>query len=200
RFAGARAGGVRRGGAGGRWSGRVDGPTPGRSVGGHKPPGRRMSYGEIVAFAKAPAEMPKIEDKDLKPAANFRLIGKDVPRVELPTKVRGAAKYAMDVQVPGMLYAAVLQSPYFGGAPQTVDDSAARKVAGITDVVKLPDGVGVIGTTVEGTQAAKNLLKITWSDAPGAGHDSEKALEEYVAVGRDLSKEGVPYEKTGDAK
>jgi isoquinoline 1-oxidoreductase subunit beta len=166
----------------------------------HKASNRRMSYGEIAAFAKAPAEMPKIEDKDLKATASFRLIGKDVPRIEVPTKVTGAAKYAMDVQVPGMVYAAVLQSPYFGGAPQTVDDAEARKVPGITDVVKLPDGVGVIGTTVEGTQAAKNLLKVTWSNAPGANHDSEKALEAFAAVGRDLSREGVPYEPKGDAK
>src|SRR5712692_1194174 len=166
----------------------------------HKASGRRMSYGEIAAFAKAPSEMPKIEEKDLKPAANFRLIGKDVPRVELPTKVTGAAKYAMDVQVPGMVYAAVLQSPYPGGAPQTVDDTAARKVPGISDLVRLPDGVGVIGSTVEGTQAAKKLLKVTWSNAAGSSHDSERALEDFAAVGRDLSREGVPYETKGDAK
>jgi isoquinoline 1-oxidoreductase subunit beta len=166
----------------------------------HKASGRRMTYGEIASFAKAPAELPKIDEKDLKPTASFRLIGKDVPRAELPTKVTGAAKYAQDVQVPGMVYAAVLQSPYFGGAPETVDDSAARKVAGITDVVKLPDGVGVIGTSVEATQAAKALLKVTWGDAPGAKHDSERALEEFAAVGRDKSREGVPYEKAGDAK
>src|SRR5262245_18051264 len=134
------------------------------SVVAHKASGRRISYGEIAAFAKAPSELPKIEDKDLKPAASFRLIGKDVPRAELPTKVTGAATYAMDVQVPGMVYAAVLQSPYPHGAPETVDDTAARKVPGITDIVRLPDGVGVIGTTVEGTQAAKKLLKVTWSN------------------------------------
>jgi len=166
----------------------------------HKASNRRMSYGEIASFAKAPAELPKIDEKDLKPTASFRLIGKDVPRVELPTKVTGAAKYAQDVQVPGMVYAAVLQSPYFGGAPETVDDSAARKVSGVTDVVKLPDGVGVIGTSVEATQAAKALLKVTWGDAPGAKHDSERALEEFAAVGRDKSREGVPYDKVGDAK
>src|SRR6516225_995059 len=57
----------------------------------HKASNRRISYGEIAAFAKAPAELPKIEDRDLKPTATFRLIGKDVPRVELPTKVTGAA-------------------------------------------------------------------------------------------------------------
>src|SRR6266851_4583639 len=134
----------------------------------HKASGRRLSYGEIAAFAQAPAELPKIEDKDLKSPASFRYIGKHVPRVEVPLKVTGAAKYGMDVQVPGMVYAAVLQSPYPGGAPQTVDDTAARKVPGITNVVRLPEGVGVIGDTVEGTQAAKSLLKVTWSDAPGA--------------------------------
>src|SRR5262249_26398400 len=124
----------------------------------HKASNRRIGYGEIAAFAKTPAEMPKIEDKDLKPAASFRLIGHDVPRVELPTKVTGAAKYAMDVQVPGMVYAAVLQSPYPHGAPEAVDDTEARKVPGVTEFVRLPDGIAVIGSTLEGTQAAKRLL------------------------------------------
>jgi isoquinoline 1-oxidoreductase subunit beta len=71
----------------------------------HKASNRRISYGEIAAFAKAPAELPKIEEKDLKPAASFRFIGKDVPRVEVPLKVTGPAKYAIDAQVPGMVYA-----------------------------------------------------------------------------------------------
>ena len=68
-----------------------------------------------------------------------------MPRVEVPLKVTGAAKYAMDVQVPGMVYGAVLQSPYPGGAPETVDDARPAQVPGITDVVKLPEGVGVVG-------------------------------------------------------
>jgi isoquinoline 1-oxidoreductase subunit beta len=166
----------------------------------HKASGRRIGYGEIAAFAQAPSALPKIEDKDLKDPTSFRLIGKDVARVEVPLKVRGAAQYGMDVQVPGMVYAAVLQSPYPGGAPQTVDDAAARKVAGIIDVVRLPDGVGVVGDSVEGTQAAKGLLKVTWSDAPGAHLDSERALEEFAAIGRDKSRAGVPFAKEGDAK
>src|SRR5262245_2420121 len=166
----------------------------------HKASNRRISYGEIATFAKVPAEMPKIEDKDLKPASSFRLIGKDVPRVELPSKVTGAARYAIDVQVPGMVYAAVLQSPYPHGAPDTVDETEPRKVAGISGVVRLPDGVAVIGSTVEGTQAAKRLLKVKWGNAAGAGHDSERTLAEFAAVGRDLSRAGVPYESKGDVK
>src|SRR6202049_58957 len=166
----------------------------------HRASGRRISYGEIAAFAKAPAELPKIEDKDLKKPADWRYIGKDLPRVELPLKVTGAAKYGIDVQVPGMVYAAVLQSPYPGGRPEMVDDARARRGAGITDVVRLPEGVGVVGTSVEATQAAKNLLKVTWSDAPGAHHDSERALEEFAAIGRDKSRAGIAYTKDGDAK
>ena len=167
----------------------------------HMASGRRIGYGEIASFAKAPAELPKIDEKDLKDPKDFRLIGQHVPRAEVPLKVTGAAKYGMDVQVPGMVYAAVLQSPYPGGSPETVDGTAARKVAGITDIVKLPEGVGVIGDTVEGTQAAKNLLKVTWSgNAVGAHLDSERALEEFAAIGRDKSREGLAFTKDGDPK
>jgi hypothetical protein len=63
-----------------------------------------------------------------------------------------------------------------------VDETRARQVVGITDIVKLPEGVGVVGTSVEATQAAKNLLKVTWSDAPGAHLDSERALEWHRAT------------------
>jgi len=165
----------------------------------HKASNRRISYGEIAAFAKAPAELPKIEDKDLKPASSFRLIGKDVARVEVPLKVTGAAKYGMDVQVPGMVYAAVLQSPYPGGRPETVDEAKARQVPGVVEIVRLPEGVGVVGSSVEATQAAKNLLKVQWSsDAEGAHLDSERALEEFAVIARDKSREGAVYVRDGD--
>ena len=166
----------------------------------HKASNRRLSYGEIAAFATVPAELPKIEDKDLKPTSSFRLIGKDVPRVELRDKVMGTAKYAMDAQVPGMVYAAVLNSPYPGGAPDTVDDTRARQVRGVSDVVKLPGGVAVIGNSVEATQAAKQLLKVTWTNAgtPSASLDSERALDEFAAIARDKTRSGVDYHKSGD--
>ncbi len=200
RLAGAQARRVLLEAVAARWNVPVDELSTQPGLVEHKQVGRRITYGEIAAFAQAPAVLPKVEDKDLKDPASFRLIGKNLDRVDVPLKVTGAAQYGMDVQVPGMVYAAVLQSPYPGGSPQTVDDAAARKVAGITDVVRLPEGVGVVGDTVEGTQAAKNLLKVTWSDAPGAHHDSERALEEFAAIGRDKSRAGVVFTKAGDAK
>jgi isoquinoline 1-oxidoreductase beta subunit len=198
RVAGAQARRVLIDAAAAKWGVPADEVTTEPGVVVHKTSGRRLRYGEIAAFAKVPAELPKIEDKDLKSTASFRLIGRDIPRAELRSKVMGTAQYAMDVQVPGMVYAAVLQSPYQGGAPVTVDDVRARQVAGVTDVVKLPGGVGVIGTTVEATQAAKNLLAVTWSDAPAGGYDSERVLEEFAAIARDKSRSGVDYFKSGD--
>src|ERR1700756_4374044 len=157
----------------------------------HTASGRRIGYGEIAAFAKLPAELPRIEEKDLKQPARFRYIGKDVRRVDLPAKVTGAAIYGIDVRVPGMLYAAVLQSPYHGGTPATVDDTEARAIAGIADVVRLPAGVAVVGSSFAATQVAKRKLKVTWTDAPAPRHDSERALEEFAAIARDASRTGV---------
>ena len=122
------------------------------------------------------------------------------PRREVPLKVTGAAKYGIDVQVPGMVYAAVLHSPYDGGKPETVDDTAARKMPGITEIVKLPEAVAVIGTSVEATQAAKNKLKVTWSDAPAAQLDSERTLDDFAKIAQDKSRIGVPFSPVGDAK
>jgi isoquinoline 1-oxidoreductase beta subunit len=200
RVAGAQARRVLIDAAAARWNVSATQLTTEPSVVVHKASGRRLSYGEIAGFAKAPAELPKIDEKDLKSPANFRLIGKDVPRVDVPSKVTGAAKYAIDVQVPDMVYAAVLQPPYPGGRPESVDDAAARKVAGITNIVTLPEGVGVVGTSVEATQAAKRLLKVTWSNVPAARHDSEAALGQFAEIGRDKSRNGVVYDRLGDAK
>jgi isoquinoline 1-oxidoreductase beta subunit len=164
----------------------------------HKASNRRIGYGEIAGFAKSPSTLPEIADKDLKEPAAFRYIGKDLPRMELPRKVTGAATYGIDVQVRGMVYAAVLQSPYEGGAPATIDDAAARAVEGVTDVIRLPAGVAVVGNSVWATQVAKKHLKVTWTGAPAAREDSEAALEEFAAMARDKSRTGVTFASIGD--
>ena len=87
------------------------------------------------------------------------MIGHDVMRIELPTKVNGSAIYAIDVQVPGMIYGAVLRSPVEGGAPDKLDDAAAKAVAGVIDVVRLPYGVGVLAETPWAAFDAKSALE-----------------------------------------
>lgn len=113
----------------------------------HAKSGRRIRYSEIAAFAEFLEVAPEIKLHALKKPEEFRLIGHDVMRIELPTKINGSAKYAIDVQLPGMIYGAVLRSPVEGGAPDKVDDAATKAVTGVIDVVRLPYGVGVLAQT-----------------------------------------------------
>ena len=90
--------------------------------------------------------MPKIKADLMKPV-EFRLLGKDVTRIDIPAKTDGSAKYGIDVQVPGMVYATMLRSPVEGGAPEIIDDAQAKKIPGVTQTVKLRDAVAIVGST-----------------------------------------------------
>src|SRR6267378_2341674 len=143
----------------------------------HAKTGRRISYGEIAAFARIPATAPAIKPEELKKPEQYRLIGKDVMRVELPSKVNGTAQYSIDVQLPGMLYGAVLRGPVEGTSPLVIDDERARTVAGVVRIVPMAFGVGVIAETPWAAFDAKNALKVTWDRRARAfGHDSDKAV------------------------
>ena len=113
-----------------RWGVPVEELTTEPSVVVHAKSGRRLSYGDIAAFAEVPAKAPEIKPEQLKKTADFRLIGKDVMRVELPNKVNGSAHTAIDVQVPGMLYGTVLRAPVEGSVPDKIDDAKAKAVPG----------------------------------------------------------------------
>ena len=166
----------------------------------HEKSGRRLGYGEIAAFAEIPAMAPPITPAQLKKTSEFRLIGKDVPRVELPGKVNGTAQYSIDAQVPGMIYAAVLRSPVEGGAPDAVDDSAARAIEGVVGTVRLPYGVGVLAETPWAAFKGKSALKVTWTRGGKAwGHSTQKGLQAFTAIARDESRKGIEWEKVGDA-
>jgi isoquinoline 1-oxidoreductase subunit beta len=169
----------------------------------HAKSGRRIGYGEIVAFAEIPAVAPDIKPEALKKTSDFRLIGHDVMRIELPTKVNGSAIYAIDVQVPGMIYGAILRSPVYGGAPDKVDEAAAKAVAGVIDVVRLPYGVGVLAKTPWAAFDAKSALesRVTWQRSGKAwGFDSNKGLDAFAADARDLKMPTVDWYKQGDAE
>ena len=167
----------------------------------HAKSGRRIGYGEIVGFVEIPAVAPDIKPDSLKKYGDFRLIGHDVMRVELPTKVNGSAKYAIDLEVPGMIYGAVVRSPVLGGAPDKVNDAAAKAVGGVIDVVHLPYGVGVLAKTPWAAFNAKSALEVTWLHTGKAwGFDSDRGLDAFAADARDLNKPTVEWYKQGDAE
>jgi isoquinoline 1-oxidoreductase beta subunit len=167
----------------------------------HRASGRRMSYGEIAAFAEVPPDMPAVTRDKLKPASQFRLIGKDQPRIDGPDKVTGRAHYGIDTRLPGMLYATVLRAPVNGEGPENVDDGEARKVAGVKQIVRMPYGVGVVADSYPAALKAKKALKVTWTQkAKARTYTTDKLIADYTQRARNLSDTGVVYEAHGDTK
>jgi len=166
----------------------------------HTPSGRRLGYGEIAAQAELPDPMPEVTVADLKPASEWRLIGKSPPRVDLPSKVDGSAVFGIDVQQPDMLYAAIAYPPVPYETVQALDDNLANEVAGVVRIVNFGKFVGVIGESVEASLAGKAALRITWSDtAQARSYDTEALAREYGEIAADLSKLGVDMTSRGDA-
>jgi CO/xanthine dehydrogenase Mo-binding subunit len=135
----------------------------------HPPSGRRASYGQL---ASAAARLPVPAKVALKDPKDFTLIGKPLARLDAPDLVTGAATYGIDVRRPGMRYASIERSPTLGGTLERVDDSAARAVAGVRDVVTLPTGVAVVADSTWAAISGRRALKLTWRAAATELRDS----------------------------
>jgi isoquinoline 1-oxidoreductase beta subunit len=181
----------------------VDELTTAPSLVVHAKSGRKLSYGDIAAFAEVPKEAPAVTPEDLKKPSAFRLISKDVMRVEIPAKVNGSAKYGIDVQLPGMLYGTVVRAPVEGAIPSSFDERGVRAIKGVIQTVKLPYGVAAIAATAWAAFAAQQVVadSVRWSkDGVARGFDSDKGLEAFTAAVRDSNRQATDFFKLGDTK
>ena len=160
--------------------------------------GSRLSYGEIAAFGKIPATLPAVDAKELKARKDFRLIGKTIPRRDTPAKVNGSAIYAIDVRLPGMVYATSLHSPVHTGQPESWNDADIKKMPGVIATVRLPNGVAIVAQHFEQAMAARSTLKATWKKGAAESFNSERALEDYVKVHHDAKAQTTEIDKKGD--
>jgi isoquinoline 1-oxidoreductase subunit beta len=168
----------------------------------HAKSGRKLGYGDIAAFADVPAKAPEVKPESLKKPSQFRLISQDVMRVELPNKVNGSAKYAIDVQVPGMIYGVVLRSPVEGGGPDRVDESKLKAIDGVIRIVGLPYGVGVLAESAWAALAARRALDgaVTWTrTGMGWGFDSDAGMEAFAAAASNLKAPATDWDRQGNA-
>jgi isoquinoline 1-oxidoreductase beta subunit len=132
----------------------------------HQPSGRILSYGQVAEDA---SRSPKPEKVELKDPAQFRMIGKPLPRVDTPGKVNGSAVYGIDIIVPGTKFATVAGSPVLGGTLKTAGDQAALALPGVLKVVPLPNAVAVIGDHYWAAQQGLQALKVSWDHGANAG-------------------------------
>jgi isoquinoline 1-oxidoreductase subunit beta len=163
--------------------------------------GRRLGYGEIAAFAKLPSSLPSVEKGELKDRSGFRYIGKPVPRRDTPLKVNGTARYAIDVDLPGMVHATVRHTPVHGGSPESWNEAKVKSMRGVIGTLRLPDGVAILADTLPHALAARQALEVKWTKGAAAGFDSETSLQQnYVAVHSDPQAKSQTLDSKGDAK
>jgi len=131
----------------------------------HVPTGRRLKYGELAAEA---AKMPVPAGVTLKAPEDFKLIGTPAKRLDAPAKVNGTAVFGIDVHPPGVKVATLVQSPVFGGRVKNLDDTAAKAVKGVRQIVRLDDAISVVADHMGAAKKGLAALNIEWDDGPHA--------------------------------
>jgi isoquinoline 1-oxidoreductase subunit beta len=130
----------------------------------HSESNRRLSYGQLANKA---ASLPIPTDPPLKSAKDYQIVGKMIPRLDVPSKVNGTAVYGIDCRLPEMKYAVIARCPTFGGKLRRFDEKDARGVAGIRYIGKLSDAsVAVVADSVWGALEGRRLLNLEWEEGP----------------------------------
>ena len=139
----------------------------------HKASNRSAEYGALAASAAA-VQLP--QEPGIRAPKDYKLVGKWTPRLDTAVKLDGSAKFGIDAQVPGMVYAAVWSAPVYGGSVKSVDESGLKALPGILGVVKLKDAVVVVADRYWRAKKGLDALKIEW-DAGGYGAVQQADLE-----------------------
>lgn len=169
----------------------------------HAGSGQRSHYGELARTAAATPP----GDVKLKPREDWKLIGRDVPRIDLPAKVTGAARFGLDQRPPGLVYAVVRHCPMLGGGPGAVDVGPAMKLHGVERVVRLGPYAGatpalaVVGRSTWHARRGAAALVVDWQAPPAGTLDSARIAATLEATARDAAARnaGLAFHTQGDA-
>ncbi len=170
----------------------------------HEASGRSAGYGDLVATASG---MPQPESAAFKAREDYRYIGKPVDTIDGMAFTTGGGKYGIDTVLPDMLYASIERCPAFGGRVVSFDDKAARAVAGVSDVLKMPDptapaffniqgGVAVLADNTWSAAEGRRALTIAWDRGANGDYNSETYRQKLIAS---ASAPGTAVLTRGDA-
>jgi isoquinoline 1-oxidoreductase beta subunit len=158
----------------------------------HAASGRILGYGDLVDAASS---VPVPQNPPLKDPKDFTLIGKPLKRLDTPDKTNGNAVYGIDAMLPGMKFATIAASPVFGGKIAHVDDSAAKTIPGVQQVIVLDDLVAVVGDHMWAAKKGLDALVVTWNEGANAQINSNDIWEDLRAASK---KDGVVAKSRGD--
>ncbi|MGC2401256.1 MAG: molybdopterin cofactor-binding domain-containing protein [Acidobacteriaceae bacterium] len=159
----------------------------------HFPSHRSFLYAELVRDARR-LPLPDPNTIPLKDAKDFTLLGRSVPHLDIPDKVKGAAKFGLDTRLPGMVYAVVAQCPYFRGDLVRFQAAKAKAVPGVLEVFEIPSDprsankntreVAVVATNTWAAIQGRKALAAEWK--AGLYHDeSTESLTAQIRAGLD---------------
>src|SRR5262245_26784870 len=143
----------------------------------HQPTGRTLRYGELATEAAA---IKLDREPALKWPDQYKFIGRRLPRLDVPLKINGSAKFGIDLEVPDMVRAAIIKCPVFGGTVKSVDESAIAGRPGNLQVVKLNNAVAVVADRFYRAQKALNALKIEWEVGAAGTTNSTQFRKDYI--------------------
>jgi isoquinoline 1-oxidoreductase beta subunit len=157
----------------------------------HTPSGRVLSYAALVKDARR-LPLPDPNTIPLKDPKDFILVGRSIPHLDVPDKVKGTARFGLDVRLPGMVYAVVAQCPYFRGDLLRFDAATAKAIPGVLEVFDIPTDphsankstreVAVVASNTWAAIQGRNALGIEWK--PGQYHDeSTESLTAQLRAG-----------------
>ncbi|MVM29827.1 molybdopterin-dependent oxidoreductase [Spirosoma sp. HMF4905] len=166
----------------------------------HKPTGKKLTYGQL---AEPAAKLPVPKEPKLKDPKQFTMLGKSMPRPDVPLKVAGKATFGMDAKVAAMVYASIERCPVLGSKLASFDASKALKVKGVQKAVKVErvvgknryEGVAIIADTYWAALQGRKALNVKWDHQ---GHDTFQSAD-FEKNLRELAKtDGVVGHNAGD--
>jgi isoquinoline 1-oxidoreductase beta subunit len=175
------------------WKVPVSELTTERGVVFHAGSKRKAAYGSLTAKAAA---LPVPDKVTLKDPKDFKLIGRQAARVDVPAKVDGTAVFTLDIALPGMLVALLKRPPLFGATVKSFDPTAASAVPGVVKVVQVPHGIAVVAKSFWAAKQGRDALVVDWDDTHAERRSSSEMMNEY----RRLSElPAASARKVGDA-
>lgn len=158
----------------------------------HAASGRSTPYGELVDLA---ATLPVPTHVALKDPKDFTLIGTTPKRLDSPEKVNGTAQFGLDVRLPDMKYAVIVNSPVFGGTVVSVDATHAMTIPGVRQVVRADNAVAVVADHTWAAKRGASALEVVWSEGSGSDVDMAKIVD---ALAQASKRTGAVARKDGD--
>ncbi|WP_298772104.1 molybdopterin cofactor-binding domain-containing protein [uncultured Shewanella sp.] len=173
---------------------------------------KQLSYGEL-AVAASQLPLPDLDSIKLKPSRDFNLIGQSQPIVDMQAMLNGRAQYGYDVRLEGMLYASILRPPVLGSDIKMLNETKAKKIEGVIDVIRMPilqgapkfqplGGVAVIATNLWSAMQGRQALEVSWTQVSNSAYDSAEDTKTLIdkvqkpgKVVRQVGNENIAWNK-----